>query len=449
MKEKSGAICACLLVLAIVALTRLPFLTAGYGANVDAWRVAHVARVIAETGEYQVSRFPGNPVHEIICSWLRFGGPVALNGLSATFSVAAALALWLIARELQCRDTALLTLAFGATPIIFVNSVTTKDYIWAIAFVLWAFYAAMRQRPVICGLLLGLAVGCRLTSGIMFLPLAMVLYGSNRGGNWRQRGSRFAIAAALTGTLMFLPVWMRYGWEFLTFYTHPLPSFITLVFRGTLEIWGALGIAGLLIAFLSIFFFRRNAFPPAMPKPGNRFVIPALAATILLYLFAFVRLPHQAGYLIPIIPAVLLFAARFAPRRAFQIACVCLFVAPWIDLTAGLPKAGPILADRAERIGTMRDVQQFVMLTEQALPTQSTVVVGAWEPILSELFAAERLRHDYVYSLSRVEVAQVLATGRGIAYTSDVIRGFNARIHGFDLARFGAVNLRQSLVGQP
>jgi hypothetical protein len=40
-----------------VLLARLPFLDAGYGANVDAWPVARVARDIATSGDYSVSRF--------------------------------------------------------------------------------------------------------------------------------------------------------------------------------------------------------------------------------------------------------------------------------------------------------------------------------------------------------------------------------------------------------
>ena len=76
-----------LLLLIAVALSRLPFLGTGYGINVDAWRVARVARQLSETGLYEVSRFPGYPVQEIVCSWLWRGGPWALNGASAVCSV--------------------------------------------------------------------------------------------------------------------------------------------------------------------------------------------------------------------------------------------------------------------------------------------------------------------------------------------------------------------------
>ena len=63
---------------AIVALSRVPFLDEGYGVNFDAWRVARVARQIAVTGVYEVSRFPGYPFQEIVCSWFWRGEALAL-----------------------------------------------------------------------------------------------------------------------------------------------------------------------------------------------------------------------------------------------------------------------------------------------------------------------------------------------------------------------------------
>src|SRR5947209_17108478 len=47
---------------AVVLLSRLPFLNAGYGVEIDGWRVALAARHIAQNGVYEVSRFPGYPL---------------------------------------------------------------------------------------------------------------------------------------------------------------------------------------------------------------------------------------------------------------------------------------------------------------------------------------------------------------------------------------------------
>lgn len=439
-----------LLLIIAVALSRLPFLDAGYGVHHDAWRVAGAARHIAETGTYEASRLPGYPVHEIICSLFYRGGAVALNGLSAAFSVAAALAVWFIARQLKCRDAMLLALAFAATPVVFVNSVSSKDYVWAIAFVLWALYAAMNRRAALSGLLVGLAIGCRITSGAMLLPLALILYGAEEHGRSRKALTIFGTAATITALTAFAPVWSRYGFNFFSFYhEHARPSLTAIATRGTTEAWGTLGVVGLLLAAGAAVLFARRTVPMSTAAPSNRFFIPAMGTCLVLYLVSFLALPDQAGYLIPLVAAVLFTAARFAPRLAFQACCICLLIAPWLDISGGKPVHGAVVSDHQERLSTLRDIRQFVAVTEQRLPTDTVIVVGAWAPIIAELFPSEQTHNRYVYLLSRAELEQAVASGAGIAYATEVIRGFNQRVHGIDLAAHGARNVRQMLVGRP
>lgn len=449
MTEKIASRYACILLLAVVALTRMPFLSAGYETNIDAWRVAHAARIIAQSGEYEASRLPGYPVHEIICSWFWQGGPVALNTLSAAFSAAAVLAIWMLARRMQCHDSMLLALAAEATPVFFLSSVTSKDYIWAIAFLLWALYAAVDRRPLLCGLLFGLAIGCRITSAAMFLPLAMVLYGGVKA-TWKSSLLRFAACGSVVATLMFLPVWMRYGWHFFSFYeSHARPDIPTVLNRATIEVWGILGMAGLLLALGAILIRGHVPSRTSLPAPLNRFLTPAMIMILVIYSIAFLRLPDQAGYLLPIVPAFLFLMARFAPRLVFQIACACLCVSPWADFKEGKLGVGAIVADHRERLKTLQDVGRFVALTDDALPGENTVVVGAWAPIISELFAENCGHNRYVYLLSRNDLEELIQERRGIAYSGNVIREFNSRVHGVDLASYGARNVRQILLGQP
>lgn len=436
-----------LAILALVAVSRLPFLDAGYGMNHDAWRVARAARFIAATGDYEVSRFPGNPVHEITCAFFRWGGPVALNGLSAGFSVAAAAALWLIARRLGCRDAALLALAFAATPTVFINSVSSKDYVWALAFVLWALYAATNRRYVLAGALAGLAIGCRITSGAMLVPLALIVFGEQRDA----RGiARLCAAAGVTALLAFTPVWLRYGWDFFTFYNnHARPAAAAIAMRGTLELWGTIGVVGIAAASLAIGIAAWRDVPRSVPASPNTLPVPALLTWLGLYVIAFLALPDQAGYLIPLVPASLLVLARFTARAAFQFACLCLVVSPWVEISSGQLAKGTILADHAARLDTLRDVRRFVELAEAKLPRGTTVVVGAWQPIIDELFAGTRTQNRYAYLLNRSELEAAAASGAPLAYASEVVRGFNQRANDVDLAAYGARNVRQILVGAP
>jgi hypothetical protein len=174
-----------------------------------------------------------------------------------------------------------------------------------------------------------------------------------------------------------------------------------------------------------------------------------MGVAIVICLLAYLALPDMAGYLIPLVPAVLIVAARFAPRVGFQALCLCLLIAPWVELRGGKIVAGAILADRGERIATMRDVQKFVNLTEEKLPGQNTIVVGAWEPLIVELFAGQSTHNRYVYLLTPDELHVLVQNRSPIAYSSETMRGFNYSVHGVDLAAFGARNVRQLLIGHP
>ncbi len=427
---KNAAVWAIIL-FALIAISRLPYLDAGYGANIDAWRVARAARSIAQTGSYRVSRFPGYPVHEIACSFFWKGGPIALNALSAISSMSAAAALWVIARRLKCQDSMLIAAAFAFTPVIFVNSVTSKDYLWALAFVLWAVVAAMDDRPLLSGVLLGLATGCRITSGAMVLPITVILF---RKHGWR--GSiRFVCATGVIACLVFTPVFYRYGWNFFTFAAnHARPDAITILKRATIEVWGTVGISALLIAItIALLLFRKLRQRSIEKMPKN--LVAALGAIVCLYLIAYLRLPDQAGYLCPIVPVILLLLGRFSPRPVFQALSVCLLAAGWQAMTD----------DHNERVRTVHDVKRFVIATDKLFPGQNTVVVGGWEPIISVLYPESHNR--YIYLLSPTE-AKHLAPG-SVAYASEVIREFNYRVYGIDLAAIGAQNVRLALVGRP
>src|SRR5436190_21600170 len=69
-----------------IFMTRLPFLSQGYGLDGDSWSVAIVSKNMMHTGQFEVSRFPGYPVHEFLCSLFYNGFPSRLNLLTAIIS---------------------------------------------------------------------------------------------------------------------------------------------------------------------------------------------------------------------------------------------------------------------------------------------------------------------------------------------------------------------------
>ncbi len=424
--------------------SRVPFLDAGYGVNVDAWRVARAARNIVATGSYEASRSPGYPVHEIASSGLWRGGPFALNGGSAVLSVAAVMAFWMFAARMGIRDRILASVALALTPIFYISSVTSKDYVWALAFVLFGLLAVLNGRALLGGLFLGLAAGCRLTSLAMLVPAAMILIGACERKQRLSSVTVMALSCGAMSALVFWPVLAKYGLVFITFYeTHARPDWRTVLERGTIEVWGTIGLVGLLVAVIGFVLVRVRPGrwqPAAVSRIQNPCVAPALAVIIVVYAVAYFLLPDQAGYLLPVIPATLMLAALYGPRLCFQIFCLTLIVAPFVEIsTVGLA-AGPIFADRRERLQTIESIRNFVQFS-RSLPGRSMILVGGWEPQIDVLFPETSGNIRYVYLLSDERLKAAINDGFTVYYLP-AIRAFNASVYGIDVAKFGARDLR-------
>jgi hypothetical protein len=425
------------LLFALVLLSRLPFLDAGYGVSPDAWRVARVAREMSATGEYAVSRFPGYPFHEIICSVFWRGGPSALNGLSAFFSAIAATAFAAITRKLGCRDWFLAGLAVAMTPIFFVSSVSSKDYIWALAFVLLSVFFALNGRAFSAGVFLGVAAGCRLTSLAMILPIALILSGTKLCP-WRTI-IKFAIAAGAVALLAFVPVWQRYGVSFLTFYAnHARPTWPLILMRSTVELWGALGLVALGIAAAGAWLTRKQ------PRLTNYRIVASLLLIVAIYIAAYLRLPDQAGYLLPIVPAILLLVCLFTSRRFLQTALCCLLIAPFVELAPVGLRPGAILADHQRRVQNLANIRAILKVGESA-PGSNVFVVGASEPQIAVLAPhLQKGRNHYVYTMTASEAKAAVENGQSLYYLPTV-RRFNYSVNGVDLAQYGARDMRSLL----
>jgi len=141
-----------------VLASRLPFLLPGYGFDPDAWGVAFISRQIATTGTYYVSRFPGYPVQEFFYSIIWKSGPLLMNGMTALLSGLATAFFALSMKKMEFAQPFFSALVFAFVPVVYVNSVTSIDYVWALCFVLGSLYCVLSDRPVFAGLLLGLAI---------------------------------------------------------------------------------------------------------------------------------------------------------------------------------------------------------------------------------------------------------------------------------------------------
>jgi hypothetical protein len=161
---------------AVYVLTRLPFLDYGHGTDPDAWRVAMTAHHLLDTGDYFPSRLPGNPLHELVTTLFIPGGWLATNLSTLLVSV---LGVYIFARIVAYHgipNGAIVVIGFAFAPLLFINSIATMDYMWALTAILGAYYCQLIGQPLWAGLLLGAAVGFRLQSFVAWLPLAYLAW---------------------------------------------------------------------------------------------------------------------------------------------------------------------------------------------------------------------------------------------------------------------------------
>jgi hypothetical protein len=378
---------------------RLPYVGFGHGTDPDAWRVAMTAHYLLDTGDYFPSRLPGNPLHELTMTLFISGGWVATNVATALASLAG---VWLFARivkELGLPNGGLLVIAFAFTPLLVINSIATMDYMWTLTLVLGAYYCVITGRPLLAGVLLGLAVGFRLQSVILALPLAYLF--------WRQ-GQREALPAFLlatggTAVLAFSPVLAVYGVDFFNYYDAPVgyEDVLRLLGKEALGVLGVLGVlAGAALSLTRLARLPRDA--AADPHLGVWLI------TMGLYFVSFSRLPHEVAYLIPVFPFAFLLLGRYYTRAGLGVAVAAILLAGVVDITTPGDSISPSNL-RTARLGnglilsnadTMRGQRDFVeQIVDNPIPDHSVVLTGFIFPQLAvrerDRFDSRILQYDY------------------------------------------------------
>ncbi len=298
-----------------IFLSRLPFLEAGYGSEEDAMGMALTARNISQSGIYEYSRLPGHPVPELLYAFIYGSGPWGFNLLTAVISSLGILFFMLALRQANLRHAVPAGLALAFTPVVYIASTNVMDYTWAMAFILLSFYWLINRKFAAAGLALGLATGCRITSGGMLLPF-LFLCMAEEPGKWLNRNRiRFILSTLLTSLLLFLPVIRQYGFSFFSFYEQDYPSFSKAAYKYTLAVYGTLGLAGVLFmkgrCLTGKFGLRRQ---PGIDALHRKLGILS-AIVFVMYSMLYWYLPQKAAFMIPALPFVFLFFALYEKRK--------------------------------------------------------------------------------------------------------------------------------------
>jgi hypothetical protein len=425
-----------------VLLTRLPWIGSGYGSDPDGYRVVIAARQIARGGVYEASRLPGFPVYEYLTALSASAAPWVSNAVTALLSVAAFVCFALIARELGVRRYRLIALAFAFTPVVYLSSCCTMDYIPALAFQLAATYAVLRGRPMLGGLLLGLGVGCRITAGALALPLCLWMLLSLPRRIAVRQCLVFCGALLLASVLCFMPVLRRYGADFFMFYDNASYPPLNVVYTRALPlVWGALGLLallGLLCAAPGYYRFTRAA----LAQPRTRHALALAGVAIALYLGAFLRLPDESGYLLPVVPFVLLVIALLTPPWGAGTLALALLLSSWVGFDHGVPTLdGPIVEDHLVRESQQRATRAVIDAVAQ-LPGRAAIVSGWILPrITLALDGDQEGPHRFIYLVEDpADYQHYLGDGRQLYYLPGVDL-YESQAHDLELAELGAREL--------
>lgn len=201
--------------MALVAAAYLPLIFAGYGSDVDAYALLETAQRLRDGVGYVPSRPPGFPVHEMATAALdRAGGSVATNAGTVAMALLAVGSFLGLARRLGVPHRLLLGLTFGLHPVVWATAASTIDYAWALGLALAGGCWLLDKRWTGGGVLLGLALGARASTGLVVLPLLGYAWWRGRESRHRERQS-VAYTAALAlglGGLCYVPVLAHYGW---------------------------------------------------------------------------------------------------------------------------------------------------------------------------------------------------------------------------------------------
>jgi hypothetical protein len=428
----------------LVFSSRLPFLYAGYGVEEDSWGIALAAFHTKLTGMYEPSRLPGHPVQELIYSVLWGAGPIVYNGLCAFFSSVAVVFFALILKQLNFKHFFIASLAFAFIPVYFISSTYTIDFVWTEAFALISFYCLLKNNFLLCGIFLGLAIGCRITSGAMLLPFMLIAWQNNQLKQNVLTLLKISVPMALVAFIVFVPVIQQFGLSFFMYYDQfPYPPVAKVLYKMVIGVFGLVGTVAMGVALLLIVFnYKKQNVGTLFANGLDKKIIAASIVIIVLYTISYFRLPQKSGYMIAVLPFVIILLGYYLNGKNFIAICVAIVLSPFvcsINLTDKLrgaeysdfakvftvagqeiffdPITGPLFSDYSKRKQKMKYTE--TVIEKINVLQQNTVVIAGWwyNEVMVELI--EKNKNNFVIFESYIDAIKInkyLSEGYQLVY---------------------------------
>lgn len=297
---------ALIMVIILYAVIHIPFLGIGFGEP-DAWRNGLNALNIREGLGYSPNRVPGFPVVELSFGFLAKLVPpetmwIYTNLLTLFISMLGMYFYFKIARFHGVPQPVIPVLLLYFIPIIFTNAAFSMDNLWAMTFLLMAYWFLLKVKPVWGSVFFALAIGSRLTTAIFLFPFFFYLVRNPRIFPKKEslRGTVWIVTAVLAWAVIYL--WLNI--KDLGYIKENAVIPRDYFRSGYYFIQEVIGLSGTLF-LIGMIIGRWKKFPP------RTWELSFLIMTLIFYAFLFLYRPEKPAYLIPVFPFLVLWICRW------------------------------------------------------------------------------------------------------------------------------------------
>lgn len=299
-------------VILLYILIHLPFVGIGFGEP-DGWRNGLAALNFGKGLGYEPSRVPGFPVVELsfglVAKWVPAEQLwIYTNLLTLLISLVGMIIYFNIARFHRISRPWLPVLLLYFLPVIFINTAFSMDNLWALTFILAAYWFLLQVKPLRATVCFGLAIGCRLTSALTLFPFLLCMVWNPRLFPKREaiRSTVFLLLSVLILALMYLLINRNFFGPFNAF-AYLNENFIIPrdYFRsGYYVLQEVFGLPGTLF-LVGMIVWHWKKFPDFNWESSFLILVACLYGLLFLYR------PEKPAYLIPVLPFLLLWISRW------------------------------------------------------------------------------------------------------------------------------------------
>lgn len=362
-----------LIFIIVFFLSRIPFLNLGFGNDPDAWRIADSAFDLNHFLIYHTSRFPGYPLPEYVNSIFINYGWLATNSMTMILTLISVLVFAKILKELEVENKGLIVIIFAFLPIVWINSVNTMDYMWAVTFIIISWYFILKKQYLMAGLMMGLAIASRPTSAILLIPFIYLILTESE----IKKGLYFLFTSLAVSIALFSPLILHYGIGFISFYLTVVD--INTIFQDFISSFGLLAVLLFIVLLIKS---PKKAYNSIKTDNNVKFAL----FVVLLIIVLFIGSPYETAYLLPAIPFALYFLSKIGSKRLFNILCIFLILNSFISVSLTLETSeiigkGVVFSD-ADNRALLTDTLEKVVNGEF---NNSVIITGEYYPILRYL----------------------------------------------------------------